>query len=987
MSAPLENYQESSQYLKSHQRSFSAPTFWPIMSDPNMPEQRIEGSQLDEPSFNSLRHVVSSISDAPGHREGLIFTSTPPASLTRNNNESNQIANAATHSLYQSLPAQSESLLIHNAFDTRNSDINRSAGSLKTPTSLPQVQQDNNNSNDTDRAIDDSDSKKLPDHLQISRTSSALKLTNSTIDPSARSHTRATARPQVERNTGNSNYIEGAVNNSISKKLTGHTQTSSAGSPFNLRSSDNDRSAESLSIATALPQNMDNSNRIESSVSNSPSQHASFRHPRYSRSFNALDPSKPAIDGSAGSLSTTTDIPHAEFNNNNKFESHVTSSIYQQNSVSQARNSYINNEFNLVNSASDSSIESRLTTTAGRHAERIDNNSNQPEISVTNSLYQPLSGVGHSSGDRHGFGLRSSAMDTSTGSLSRTTRPQADQSNDELYPDKIGVTDSLHQSIPTRTHNSHVNNGFELSNSGMDNFTGSLSMSGPRAEPTPPLSQHPDHPSPNNNDVTYSTPDTPPVTQGDTGDVSCMFVSACNTGSQLRKAISHILGRNKLCTRQIPREIWVHFCRKHYQRSRYRNPKEYSKLQCDLVQKQIRRIHEWSKNNAAAGRPGVVVDWELTIRKREQKRLDELSSTNRKRRSTTFEQDEDIEDVDDDDTSIAASHRSSHVLTAVPQWLLGCCRKGYTTREILEVFNRLHTEVLTDRISHFPDIEILPNITSDEAPKSPKGYTKRSSSTAVHRRTQSLGAATLQSTSSSPVNRSYGSVWGDDQTQHEKRRRSNGQIEDTFEDRTASRSRHVENSPMDTTRRMTQFSHRPVFAGIQENYIEERYGETQYNNSPLSYQNPLPAPIPQRSGGHFMATNLENHGYTQNSHGSLHGRSRSDMGAFNRAPVSPGMGTYQTRQFGIAPTFNQVQFPRTEYRGEPSRWSDSRANEPHAHQHYQSTPTSYDTPPSTCNRQVQLPYHPPPQNYNLPFASPRRVSETDETRNLYSARR
>lgn len=203
--------------------------------------------------------------------------------------------------------------------------------------------------------------------------------------------------------------------------------------------------------------------------------------------------------------------------------------------------------------------------------------------------------------------------------------------------------------------------------------------------------------------------------------IACMYIPNCDTGSQLRKAISHIFGRNKMCTRLIPQHIWVHYCRKHYQRSRYRNPKEYAKLQCDLVQKQIRAIREWSNANVQNGAAGTVKDWGLAVRKREQKRLDDITASGRKRTaSAAFEQDSGDED---------GGHGLSAVpATAVPSWLLGLCGKGYSTDAILDIFSRLHTEILNDEMPCFPDIEILPNIVVDQdEAKSPKGYAKRGS--------------------------------------------------------------------------------------------------------------------------------------------------------------------------------------------------------------------------------------------------------------------
>ncbi|PVH85295.1 hypothetical protein DL98DRAFT_409665, partial [Cadophora sp. DSE1049] len=269
---------------------------------------------------------------------------------------------------------------------------------------------------------------------------------------------------------------------------------------------------------------------------------------------------------------------------------------------------------------------------------------------------------------------------------------------------------------------------------------------GPRGEPTPPSSLHPDRHSPTNI-PNYAPPATPPQNHGEdlaSDQILCMYIPNCDTGSQLRKAISHIFGRNKMCTRLIPARVWVHYCRKHYQRSRYRNPKEYAKLQCDLVQTQIRRVHEWSLENSSRGLPGVVQDWGLAVRKREQKRLDEMNGS-KKRNIAAFENSDDEDGTD-------LNGRGSNILpaTAVPDWLLERCGKGYSTQEILQIFNQLHTQILDDTMPCFPDIEILPNIVVDsDDPKSPKGYTKRTVVGGGHKRAQSLGIAAMRSDSQS----------------------------------------------------------------------------------------------------------------------------------------------------------------------------------------------------------------------------------------------
>ncbi|KAM0138403.1 hypothetical protein ACHAP3_003730 [Botrytis cinerea] len=262
-----------------------------------------------------------------------------------------------------------------------------------------------------------------------------------------------------------------------------------------------------------------------------------------------------------------------------------------------------------------------------------------------------------------------------------------------------------------------------------------LSGVGPIPELTPPNSTRlANLPSPLDDDEdAEGDPVTPPPADGTDADTppECMYITNCDTGSQPRKAISHIFGRNKMCTRLIPQSVWVHYCRKHYQRSRYRNPKEYAKLQCDLVQQQIRRVYDWSAQNQRRGEPGTIKDWGIAIRKREQKRLDELKGSGRKRRF-------DDEDEGDDD-------QGPRPPTAVPDWLLSVIGSGYTTEEILEIFNRLHQEVLDDLLPCFPDIEILPNITVDQdEPKSPKGYAKRKVSSAGHKRSQSLGVGAMK---------------------------------------------------------------------------------------------------------------------------------------------------------------------------------------------------------------------------------------------------
>ena len=78
-------------------------------------------------------------------------------------------------------------------------------------------------------------------------------------------------------------------------------------------------------------------------------------------------------------------------------------------------------------------------------------------------------------------------------------------------------------------------------------------------------------PAPSGSDEELTDMPSPPSTSAierelQSQKIHCMHIDNCDTQAPYRKAISHIFGRNKLCTRSIPDFVWVHYCRKHYQR-------------------------------------------------------------------------------------------------------------------------------------------------------------------------------------------------------------------------------------------------------------------------------------------------------------------------------------------------------------------------------------------------------------------------------------
>lgn len=91
----------------------------------------------------------------------------------------------------------------------------------------------------------------------------------------------------------------------------------------------------------------------------------------------------------------------------------------------------------------------------------------------------------------------------------------------------------------------------------------------------------------------------------------------CTLGSgDHRKVVSHVFGRNKRCTHQIPDDCWIKYCRKHYQRQKYRCPADWPETQLLLIDAQIDKMEAW----------GGIASWTIAIRKKEREMLDHENS-------------------------------------------------------------------------------------------------------------------------------------------------------------------------------------------------------------------------------------------------------------------------------------------------------------------------------------------------------------------------
>ncbi|KAI9759676.1 MAG: hypothetical protein M4579_002153 [Chaenotheca gracillima] len=203
----------------------------------------------------------------------------------------------------------------------------------------------------------------------------------------------------------------------------------------------------------------------------------------------------------------------------------------------------------------------------------------------------------------------------------------------------------------------------------------------------------------------------------------CSYTENCTTGSPLRKVVSHIFGRNKLCTRQIPKGVWVHYCRKHYQRSRYRNPKGFALLQCDLVRKQVDRLQQW----------GGVADWIVKVRKREEVRLNKENAELAAGRLHNGDEDDDLDVIpvrnnnnynSSNNNNINSNNNNNNApgTSGSSRWLVRRTGSGKSTAEVLDILNRIEQEI-AETGSNFPDVEILPNVVAEMARPSSSGST------------------------------------------------------------------------------------------------------------------------------------------------------------------------------------------------------------------------------------------------------------------------
>lgn len=295
----------------------------------------------------------------------------------------------------------------------------------------------------------------------------------------------------------------------------------------------------------------------------------------------------------------------------------------------------------------------------------------------------------------------------------------------ELRPASAGSVASTGRTVEDETSVINIDDGgsFQSERSSMATQTNDLphNNNAPLFHPTPEVSTPRPEPVAISADTGASTivghgpPVAPPVAPPSPYDFltqspKCSYCNVCTTGSPLRKVVSHIFGRNKLSTRQIPKNVWVYYCRKHYQRSRYRNPRGFARQQVLLVKRQCERLQLW----------GGVKDWVIKVRRREELRMnregdngDDLDEVDDELEENTAG--EEPEPNDGGPTSGESSRRNSTVIprrrssTGGNNWIMRHTGTEKTITDIYKLLEKIEVEV-QENGGKFPDVELLPNV-------------------------------------------------------------------------------------------------------------------------------------------------------------------------------------------------------------------------------------------------------------------------------------
>lgn len=160
----------------------------------------------------------------------------------------------------------------------------------------------------------------------------------------------------------------------------------------------------------------------------------------------------------------------------------------------------------------------------------------------------------------------------------------------------------------------------------------------------------------------------------------CQFQEDCKLLSPDRKVTSHYFGRNKKETRAIPAHCWVLYCRRHYQRCRYRAAfSVFASIQMDLVRRTVQNLEKW----------GGVKDFTIALRKNT---MESLNAEDR----------ENQENHDAKQAGLPPPHKPKEVKDTVKErWLIRFCGLNQSFKAVYEVIDAV------DRYCKFEDVRGL----------------------------------------------------------------------------------------------------------------------------------------------------------------------------------------------------------------------------------------------------------------------------------------
>ncbi|CAI7673285.1 unnamed protein product [Penicillium pancosmium] len=212
-------------------------------------------------------------------------------------------------------------------------------------------------------------------------------------------------------------------------------------------------------------------------------------------------------------------------------------------------------------------------------------------------------------------------------------------------------------------------------------------------------------------------------------NISCEFAGTCQMDREphthYRKIISHVFGRNKSATKVFPEYVWVHYCRKHYQRARYRAG-QWPFTQCDLLIESLSRMEQW----------GGVKSFQSILRRREQERRHNTNTDEDPSGSTTNSPRPPSGSGSAEKSSSIGRRNPIAVTAPVPDWLLERLGSDLTFNDIREIIRQIrqHMEDVQRSNEEAEEEEAAEDTQSAEASKTKKCKTRRSSSTSTSKR-------------------------------------------------------------------------------------------------------------------------------------------------------------------------------------------------------------------------------------------------------------